>query len=638
MKKHYSEEEQKALRTNPHVLEVREDRMSLTIEFRQQIYEKWLDSPFVSTIKIMLEDNGFNTRSLGENFVKCISHVFKRGGKPQWSKAVSGTVPNNHVHACRAAKSIIELTETGKFVWENHSISFHPEFEAELYLNYPEQSIEDGLRAAGISPEDVGYHRIYCLKRQFDDIDRQNAMKGIRKGRKITYPGITVAWYAKHPYIKVATYNSIVPNDAFFNTAAELMDLTIDEILKIFEIDPELFTLMERQRIRHKLDEWHKTHDSVDADTPLVRRILRNRNTALDTIAEREFKRIRELIPSMTGLEKKTLCQWIQQIPQDPGLKYTTKRMLYLLGISRSAYYAILKDEQYGVAAAEKRKEDALDAVLVRKVMEYKGFAKGSRQIYMMMPSLTGRHMGLKKIRRLMKICGVESSIRKPNNYRRGHRRILETNVKPNLLKRRFRLHRPNEVRLTDVTCLNYGNGLRAYGSALLDPVTGMLIAFNVSDNNDLDLVRETLRLSDWRPCIDGGMLHSDQGVLYLSGIFQSDVESMGLKQSMSKRGNCQDNAPQESFFGHFKDECDYAACQTLEELKTRVAEYADYYNNERCMWDRNRMTPARYEQYLLSMTEAEFAKYLDCEEAKYREMKEKATKQAEERAKNLGV
>ena len=49
-------------------------------------------------------------------------------------------------------------------------------------------------------------------------------------------------------------------------------------------------------------------------------------------------------------------------------------------------------------------------------------------------------------------------------------------------------------------------------------------------------------------------------------------------------------------------------------------------------------MTPARYEQYLLSMTEAEFAKYLDCEEAKYREMKEKATKQAEERAKNLGV
>ena len=99
MKKHYSEEEQKALRTNPHVLEVREDRMSLTIEFRQQIYEKWLDSPFVSTIKIMLEDNGFNTRSLGENFVKCINHVFKRGGKPQWSKAVSGTVPNDHAHA-----------------------------------------------------------------------------------------------------------------------------------------------------------------------------------------------------------------------------------------------------------------------------------------------------------------------------------------------------------------------------------------------------------------------------------------------------------------------------------------------------------------------------------------------------------
>ena len=106
----------------------------------------------------------------------------------------------------------------------------------------------------------------------------------------------------------------------------------------------------------------------------------------------------------------------------------------------------------------------------------------------------------------------------------------------------------------------------------------------------------------------------------------------------MSKRGNCQDNAPQESFFGHFKDECNYSRCRDLDELKALVAGYADYYNYERRMWDRNRMTPVEYEQYLLNMTENDFGEYLLCEEEKYQRMKVKAAKLAIERAKSLGV
>ena len=67
---------------------------------------------------------------------------------------------------------------------------------------------------------------------------------------------------------------------------------------------------------------------------------------------------------------------------------------------------------------------------------------------------------------------------------------MLETYGKPNLLRRMFRLYKPNEVRLTDVTYLKYGEGLKAYGSALIDPVTGMLIAFIVSENNDIELAK----------------------------------------------------------------------------------------------------------------------------------------------------
>ena len=63
----------------------------------------------------------------------------------------------------------------------------------------------------------------------------------------------------------------------------------------------------------------------------------------------------------------------------------------------------------------------------------------------------------------------------------------------------------------------------------------------------------------------------------------------------MSRRGNCWDNAPQESFFGHMKDEIDYKSCETIEELKILIDDYMDYYNNERCQWNLKKLTPVQY-------------------------------------------
>lgn len=148
----------------------------------------------------------------------------------------------------------------------------------------------------------------------------------------------------------------------------------------------------------------------------------------------------------------------------------------------------------------------------------------------------------------------------------------------------------------------------------------------------------ETLRQTASHPCGEGSIYHSDQGVVYLSGTFQQEVSSHGFRQSMSKRGNCQDNAPQESFFGHFKDECKYADCKDICELRALITKYADYYNHERRMWERGRMTPVEYEAYLLSMTEEAFSAYLAREEEKYQRMKERAAKRAVERTRNLGV
>lgn len=110
------------------------------------------------------------------------------------------------------------------------------------------------------------------------------------------------------------------------------------------------------------------------------------------------------------------------------------------------------------------------------------------------------------------------------------------------------------------------------------------------------------------------------------------------MNQSMSRRGNCWDNSPQESFFGHFKDECDYRACETLDELRELIEEYKYYYNFERGRWDHLQMTPVAYEEYLTALSDEEFQKYLDEGEAQYREMKANSAEHARARVKDLGI
>ncbi|SHJ63929.1 Integrase core domain-containing protein, partial [Hathewaya proteolytica DSM 3090] len=95
--------------------------------------------------------------------------------------------------------------------------------------------------------------------------------------------------------------------------------------------------------------------------------------------------------------------------------------------------------------------------------------------------------------------------------------------------------------------------------------------------------------------------IHSDQGIHYTSPAFQKLVKKYKLGQSMSRRGNCWDNAPQESFFGHFKDETYIKPCKTLEELKREIKQYMIYYNNYRYQWNLEKMTPVQYRNHLLN-------------------------------------
>lgn len=128
-------------------------------------------------------------------------------------------------------------------------------------------------------------------------------------------------------------------------------------------------------------------------------------------------------------------------------------------------------------------------------------------------------------------------------------------------------------------------------------------MAYQVSDQITLDIALNTLnKLKKNRKVrlAEGAFIHSDQGGHYTSPIYQKLVKKYKLGQSMSRRGNCWDNAPQESFFGHFKDEAYIRPCDTLDELKKEIKSYMTYYNHYRYQWDLKKMTPVEYRDHLI--------------------------------------
>ena len=267
-----------------------------------------------------------------------------------------------------------------------------------------------------------------------------------------------------------------------------------------------------------------------------------------------------------------------------------TSYLLKKIGISRSSYYSILRNNSYGISQKMRDEQDDKEIEIIKRVMDYRGFRKGIRQIYMMMDDVTGYHFSMNKIKRLMKKYDVRSGIREKKQSRIEARQNLEEHKKPNLLKRRFRISRPNTHTLTDVTYIPYGDHKLAYGSAIRDAVTGRMYDLTISEYNDLNLVLSSLKSLDNVSFKPKAIFHSDQGALYLTDTYQNSIQNLGMKQSMSKRGNCLDNAPQESFFALFKTETAYRDCKDIIELEVLCSNYLDYFNNERRQWNRCRM------------------------------------------------
>ena len=249
--------------------------------------------------------------------------------------------------------------------------------------------------------------------------------------------------------------------------------------------------------------------------------------------------------------------------------------------VSRSGYYRWVNSE-------EKRKEleerDRKDFELILIAYQYRGYDKGARGIYMrllhMNPPII---MNVKKIRRLMKKYNLFCPIRKANPYRRMAKALQTNNVADNILNREFKKHGPRMVLLTDITYIPYNN-TRCYLSTILDAFTKEILAYVLSESLEVDFVLETVNILIEKHGISLStqtLVHSDQGCHYTSYSFIQILKDKNLRQSMSRKGNCWDNAPQESFFGHMKDEIDLSDCKTFEEVKNIIDDWMDYYTGE---------------------------------------------------------
>lgn len=240
------------------------------------------------------------------------------------------------------------------------------------------------------------------------------------------------------------------------------------------------------------------------------------------------------------------------------------------------------------------------DRLLIEEVFNKSKQKAGYRTIKMNLLNKYGVIMNNKKIRRLMNKYGLQTKVRRKNPYKEIMKKTQEHSTCANILNRQFNQSKPFTTLCTDITYLYYGKCEKAYLSAVKDIATGEIVAYNVSKYLTMPIVLNTINKLNKAIDLNNVLIHSDQGFHYTNPEYRILLKNKNVIQSMSRKGCCIDNAPMESFFGHFKDEVDYKNCKTFEELVEMVDEYMYYYNNERYQWSKLKMAPVQYRNHLL--------------------------------------
>ena len=227
----------------------------------------------------------------------------------------------------------------------------------------------------------------------------------------------------------------------------------------------------------------------------------------------------------------------------------------------------------------------------------------GIRQLKMIIERKEGLIFNKKKIARIKRKYKLETVIRRKNIYRMFTKKQQEHEVCANLLDRNFKQEKCDQVYSIDITQVKY-NQKKAYIAAVKDLYTKEIVSKTVSSKIDINLTNKAIdgaikKLSDDQK--EKLLIHSDQGFHFTHFSYRKKLEENGITQSMSRKGNCLDNAPIESFFGILKDHLELRGCKTINDVEKAVTRLIDYYNNERPQWGLKKMPPSEYRRHCLN-------------------------------------
>ena len=211
--------------------------------------------------------------------------------------------------------------------------------------------------------------------------------------------------------------------------------------------------------------------------------------------------------------------------------------------------------------------------------------------------------MNVKKIRRLMRKYNLFCPIRKANPYRRMMKELRSNVIAQNHVNREFKLYGARKILLTDITYIPIVQDF-CYLSVVIDAYTMQVLSYVLSESLEVTFVLETVNklIEVHGITLDSETyIHSDQGSHYTSVKFRELIADKGLIQSMSRKGNCWDNAPQESFFGHMKEELrkQFKKWTNFTEVKTSIDDWMDYYNNDRYQMQLQKLSPNEFYDYI---------------------------------------
>ena len=271
--------------------------------------------------------------------------------------------------------------------------------------------------------------------------------------------------------------------------------------------------------------------------------------------------------------------------------EFRVSSMCRVLGVHRSGFYAWLQ-----APASARAKDDARLLGLIKQSWLESGTVYGYRKVCLDLRDW-GEHCSRHRVARLMHAEGLKAQ--RGYGRRPGHRGGRPATIAPNRLDRRFDVAQPDRHWVTDITYLRTHEGW-LYLAVVIDLFSRQVVGWAMQGQMHTDLVLQALTMAVWRRRpLPGLLLHSDQGTQFTSGDWQAFLVEHGIECSMSRRGNCHDNAVAESFFQLLKRErVRRRIYMTREEARADVFDYIEmFFNPKRRHSGSGDIAPVEYER-----------------------------------------